>query len=426
MKIRAILTLLALLLTGCGGDEQDADAIIELVPDLNSPREVAEKLENIEMLFDAQGGFSGRAEGFTTVDPDDDGETELLLTMYVGGKITLPVVGLSAGSHRDTPIAIRARGLNSAGEVVALGGIDPRVLFAPSGRSEVEIPFNLTRQGLDPRVVAVAPLVVPREGILDSIAFYTTHPLDMATVPGNISVRTVRDVGGSEEDIAGSFSESGACPFGTHMYTFTPSDCHRSAQWLGGVKLAVGPGVLDTSGRELGGTTTTITIDQTKELGACTPQSGCDEIGFASVDDIDIACDLLTGRYKPAPCSVAAGGCEGGSVFDWVTAADTPECQAFRADTVHQEGACAILDPWPCTDAAACSGVGSGTCDGGTGQCIPESCTTSCTPDTLVCVSGAGCLPKIGGCTQDCQSYGACPEFDQECVLGESGGHVCR
>jgi hypothetical protein len=210
------------------------------------------------------------------------------------------------------------------------------------------------------------------------------------------------------------------------MYVFTPSECHRSARWLGGVKLAVGPGVFDTSQRELGGMTTTITIDQTKEMGACTPSTACDEIGIASVDDIDIVCDLQTGRYKPAPCSAAAGGCLDGSVFDWVAAADTPECQAFRAGTVHQEGACVILDPWPCTGAAACSGVGSGTCDGGIGQCIPDSCTGTCTPDTLVCVTGEGCLPKIGGCTQDCQAYGACPEFDQQCVLGESGGHVCR
>jgi hypothetical protein len=426
MKVIVIPILLAAFFTACGEAEQDADAIIKLVTDLNTPREVAEKLENIEMLFDAQGGFSGKAEGFTTVDPDDDQENELLLTMYVGGKITLPVVGLNAGSHRNTPIAIRVRGLNSAEEVVALGGIDARVLFAPSGRSEVEVPFNLTRQGLDPRVVAVAPLVVPREGVLDSVAFYTTHPLDMSTVAGKISVRAVRSGGGNEEDVGGTFSESGACPFGTYMYTFTPSDCHRSNQWLGGVKLAVGPGVLDTSGRELGGTTTTITIEQTKEFGACTPQIGCDEIGIASADDIDIVCDLQTGLFAPAPCSVAAAGCLGGSVFDWVAAADTSECQAYRTGTVHQEGACVILDPWPCTGAAACSGVGSGTCDGGIGQCIPDSCTGTCTPDTLVCVTGEGCLPKIGGCTQDCQAYGACPEFDQQCVLGESGGHVCR
>jgi hypothetical protein len=428
MKALKIQILLAgLLLSGCGGEEQDADAIIKLVADHppTTEKQVAQQLETIEMLFDAQGGFSGKTEGFTTVDPDDDQENELLLTMYVGGKITLPVVGLNAGSHRSTPIAIRVRGLNPAEEVVALGGIDARVLFAPSGRSQIEIPFNLTRKGLDPRVVAVAPLVVPREGVLGSIAFYTTHQLDMATVADNISVRAVPS-GGGEEEVSGTFSESGTCPFGTYMYTFTPAGCQSSNHWLGGVKLAVGPGVLDTSGQELGGTTVTISIDQTKEFGACTPSTACDEIGIASVDDIDIICDLQTGRYQPAPCSAAAAGCLEGSVFDWVAAPGTPECQAFRADTIHQEGACVILDPWPCTGAAACSGVGSGTCDGGIGQCIPESCTQSCTPDTLVCATGVGCLPKIGGCTQDCQVYGACPEFDQECVLGESGGHVCR
>jgi hypothetical protein len=420
--------MLGLVLPGCGETEQDADALVVLVNDktLNSEQEVAGQIETIEMLFDAQGGFSGQAEGFTTVDPDDDQETELLLTMYVGGRITLPVVGLSAGSHRNTPIAIRVRGLNAAEEVVALGGIDPRVLFAPSGRSQVEIPFNLTRKGLAPRVVAVAPLEVPAGGVLDSLAFYTTQPLDMTTLPGSISVRTVASGGGSEEEVAGTFSESGACPFGTYMYVFTPTQCHRSVHWLGGVKLAVGTDIKDTSDRPLGSTTVTISVDQTKEFGACTPQTACDEIGIASVDHIDIACDLQTGLFTPAPCSAAAGGCLEGSVFDWVAAADTAECRAFRAETAGQEGACVILDPWPCTGPDACAGVGSGTCDGGTGQCIPDSCTGSCTPATLVCMPGEGCLPKIGGCTEDCQSYGACPEFDQECVLGESGGHVCR
>lgn len=429
MKAAAALTfLLGFLLSGCGGDEQDADAIIKLVCDGNvaSEREVAGQLETIEMLFDAQGGFPGTAEGFTTVDFDDDGETELLLTMYVGGRITLPVVGLNAGSHRNTPIAIRVRGLNPAEEVVALGGIDARVLFAPSGRSQVEIPFNLTRKGLDPWVVAVAPLAVPPGGVLDSLAFYTTQPLDMTTLPGNISVRTVASGGGSEEEVTGTFSDAGACPFGTYMYVFTPAECHRSAHWLGGVKLAVGTNVIDTSGRWLASTTITITVDQTKEFGACAPSTGCDEIGIASAGDIDIVCDLQTGRYQPAPCSATAGGCQGESVFDWVAAAGTAECQAFRADTVEQEGACVILDPWPCTGAAACAGVGSGTCDAGIGQCIPESCTDSCTDKTLICMPGEGCLPRIGGCTQDCQTYGACPEFDQECVLGESGGHVCH
>jgi hypothetical protein len=425
---KAQIFLAGLFLSGCGGDEQDADAIIKLVVDHPqiTEKQVAQQLETIEMLFDAQGGFSSKAEGFTAVDPDNDQETELLLSIYVGGRITLPVVGLSAGSHRNTPIAIRVRGLNPAEEVVALGGIDPRVLFAPSGRSQVEISFNLTRKGLPPRIVAVAPLAVPPGGVLDSLAFYTTQPLDMTTLPGNISVRTVASGGGSEEEVAGTFSESGVCPFGTYMYVFTPTECHRSAHWLGGVKLAVGTDIKDTSDRPLGSTTVTISIDQTKEFGACTPSTGCDEIGITSADDIDIACDLQTGRYKPAPCSVAAGGCLGESVFDWVNAADTAGCQAFRPDTVEQDGACVILDPWPCIDSSACSGVGSGTCDQGIGQCIPESCTTSCTPESQVCVSGEGCLPKIGGCTQDCQAYGACPEFDQECVLGESGGHVCQ
>ena len=435
MKVAGTLVFLAgLSLAGCGQTDQDADAIIKLVvdPALNSEREVAQQLSNIELLFDAQGGFQGvndhnpKVDDFIAEDPDGDGETELLLRMGVSGRTTLPSIGLGAGSNRSTPIAVRARGLDSAGEVAALGGIDARILFSPSGRSEVEVPFNLTRTGLPPRIVAVAPLAVPRDGILDSIAFYTTHPLDTATLSGNISVRVVPSGGGGEEEVSGTFSESGACPFGTYMYTFTPAACHSSVHRLAGIKLAVGPGVTDTSGRELGGLTATINIEQTKEFGACTPQTRCDEIGIAAAEDSDIACDLQTGLFAPAPCSAVAAGCQAPAVFDWVPATGTPECQAFRPDTVHQNGACVVLNPWPCTGPGACAGVGSGTCDDGIGQCIPDSCTGSCTPDTLVCVSGEGCLPKIGGCTQDCGTYGACPEFDQECVLGESGGHVCR
>ena len=55
------------------------------------------------------------------------------------------------------------------------------------------------------------------------------------------------------------------------------------------------------------------------------------------------------------------------------------------------------------------AGVGTGTC-GGDGQCVPDPCTDTCTPESLACVPTQGCLPKMGGCAQDCQAYGACPE----------------
>jgi hypothetical protein len=191
-------------------------------------------------------------------------------------------------------------------------------------------------------------------------------------------------------------------------------DCFRSNHRISTIKL-----LLD------GDLTASISINQAKEFGSCVPSVRCDAIGIAAVEDTDITCNLLTGLFEPAPCSVAPAGCRGAAVFDRVRAAGTPECQAYRADTLQQDGECVVTAPWPCSVPEACAGVGTGAC-GGDGQCVPDPCTDTCTPGSLACVPGQGCLPKMGGCAQDCQAYGACPEFDQECVLGESGSHVCR
>jgi hypothetical protein len=422
MKAWTILILLSGLFPyGCGESEQDADAIIKLVADpaLNSEQEVAGQLATIEMLFDAQEGFerinenNPKADGFAASDVDGDGEAELLLTMSVRGRNSLPKVGLDAGSNRETPIAVRVRGLDPDGEVAALGGIDPRVLFSAAGRNEVEVPFNLSRAHLPHQIVAVAPLSVPRGGVLKSIAFFASRPLDDSSLLESVSVKVLSTGGDGEEEVTGTTTGTGMCPFGTWMYIFTPADCHLSNHWLTGVKL------------DVGGVSATISIDQVKEFGPCAPETNCEEIGIASAEDTDVTCDRLTGLFEPAPCSVAPAGCRGAAVFDRVRAADTPECQAYRADTIQHDGECVVTAPWPCSGPDACINVGTGTC-GGNGQCVPDPCTDTCTPESLACVPTQGCLPKMGGCAQDCQAYGACPEFDQECVLGESGGHVCR
>jgi len=422
MKAGTTLILLTgLFLSGCGETNRDADTIIKLVcdPALNSEREVAGQLATIEMLFDAPGGFQGinennpKAEGFVAGDVDGDGEAELLLTMSVRGRNSLSEVGLDAGSNRETPIAIRVRGLDSAGEVAAFGGIEPRVLFSAAGRNEVEVPFNLSRAHLPHQIVAVAPMSVPRGGVLRSVTFYASRPLDGASLLEGVSVKVMSTGGSGEEEVIGITTGPEMCPFGTWMYTFTPADCHLSTHRLTGVKL------------EVGDLTATISIDQVKEFGPCTPATNCDEIGIAGPEDTDVTCDRLTGLFEPAPCSVAPAGCRGTAVFDRVRAADTPECQAYRADTIQHEGECVVTAPWPCSGPDACINVGTGAC-GGNGQCVPDPCTDTCTPESLACVPTQGCLPKMGGCAQDCQAYGACPEFDQECVLGESGGHVCR
>ncbi len=423
MKIARTLITLVLATAGCGETTRDADAIVKLVADpaINSEREVAERLVNIEILFDAQGGFKGvndnnpKVEGFQASDPDEDGEVELLLKLSWLGKQSLPVIGLDAGSNQNTPIAVRARGLDGDGAVVALGGIDPRTLFTSSGQSEVEVPFNLCRAALPPRIVGVAPMTVPEEGGLASVALFASGPLEAAYMADEVSVWLVPSGGGGDEPVDGAFTGPVSCPFGTSMYTFTPADCRQSPHWLAGIKLAT-----------TGGLSVTIPLSQVKEFGPCAPRKPCDQIGIAAPEDTDLVCNPQTGLFEPAPCSLSVPGCQPGEVFDWVEAAGAPECQAFRAGTLHQDGFCVIADPWPCSGPEACAGVGTGTCDDGAGFCIPDTCTDSCTPDSLACVPSEGCLPKLGGCVPDCSAYGACPEFDQECVLGESGGHVCR
>lgn len=424
MKFARTLILLALAAPGgCGPDALDADALVKLVADpaQNSEREVAERLVNIEVLFDAQGGFKSvndanpKAEGFLAGDLDGDGEAELLLKMSWRGRQSLPAIGLNAGSNRNTKIAVRARGLDDSGEVAALGGIDARILFAPSGQSEVEVPFNLSRAGLPPRIVGVSPMTVPSQGGLASIALFASGPLESSYLADDVSVWLVPAGGGSDEQVPGAFSGPVPCPFGTRMYTFTPEGCRQSPRWLTGVKLTTTEGL-----------SVTIPVDQVKEFGPCAPRRNCDQIGIGAPDDTDIVCDLQTGLFEPAPCSLTVLGCQPGEVFDRVAAAGTPECRAFRSDAFHQDGFCVLADPWPCAGPEACAGVGTGVCDQGTKLCIPDPCTDSCTPDSLACVPGEGCLPRMGGCAQDCLAYSACPEFDQECVLGESGGHVCR
>jgi len=437
---RALLPVVALVTHGaCADPQTTGGAVIALSPDpnRNTADQIAAELERVEILLDAtQGGFNGLGDppaGFRAIDPDGDGQPELMVTMEVGADGALPELLLEPGSNHDTPIAVRARGLDAQGRVAAYGGAAARALFESDQQPRILVPFNLSPSHLPPRIVAVVPQKLPTSSLagspsLAAVAFYSSRQLDSKTVnTDNVHVW----VGARE--LKGSF-KSRPCAGGLEMWTFSPAECVESLLITGElmrIKLVIDATVKDTDGRAIahpGGfeQSTDLTLAQ---FGACqTIAFDCFGYVSSAAGHVDLRCNPGTKRLEPTPCSLVPGSC--GSpwlAFTWRIAESAAQCESFHdgAAYVEEHGSCAIEKPWPCNHPTTdCKGVGGGWCDLGERQCEPAPCTDpdSCPGGHLVCVSQR-CLPRIGACLDDCQRFGGCPTFSKRC---DADDHVCR
>jgi hypothetical protein len=189
------LSLLALLLVCCA-DEQVA-LVITLVPnpEINTSADVAEQVNRLDVIFDAQGGFHGLdgEEGDTwgpylVTDFDDDGDLELLLSRP--GREALEPFAVTAGQQGDRLLEITARGHGTDGLLRALGGSTGG--FREDRDTEVEIPFNLLPEYRPLRVLSLTPPLGARNltSPVDDIGFQLGGEVLETSLVGQVTLRS--------------------------------------------------------------------------------------------------------------------------------------------------------------------------------------------------------------------------------------------
>ncbi len=424
MGLGGLLTF-SLCFAGCG----DPKGIV-LVPSpdaaWNTERQVAVRLSKIQLLLDGAGGFdaSHTVDGAELVDADGDGELEVLLTMDVAGRSDLPWIRIEPGQAPERPLSVRLRGLDGESRVLAYGGIEAQPLFA--GHDRLNIPFDLSRSALAPFVTAVSPGGAPSGSSLAALAFFASKPLDSGSMEGRAHV-SLDGVG----ELAGSWNVRDGCPDGAQMWVFHPSGCWPASGASMALHLQLDQGVLDLDGQVLvddegqAGFSANLNL-AILEFGACQPVVECSALEPAS-HRVDLRCDTGSGLLEPADCSNASGSCLGlRSLFGVVAGEDTAACEAYRSGAVAVEGACVIMDAWPCLRQSDCRGFGTFVCDSGPGLCVPDACLGTCPVTGQICVPDWGCQPGLGACLESCAAYGSCAEFTQTCALRADGLWSCR
>jgi len=430
---------------GCGQDGQMGAIItFSIEEDVNTEQELLDKTATLEVLFDAQGGFNsvGSAEGFLPMDPDGDGQEELLWQIDMHSRDALPTLRLDPGSNTNKEISIRVRSLDENQQVVAYGGKDADTLFVSSEIKTISVPINLSRSQLPPRIVAVTPETLPK-GYLESIAFFSSKPLLQDSLKDRVHVFILNQ----DQEVAGQLQEPVHCPFGTQMWVFKPTECKTELAVppsIPGIRLEIDAGVTDLQGMELvdendepGYHISKPSNDLTMGFGDCTipgiieDQASCDRIIIGINNSTDLICNPVNGRLIPAQCSISPDTCKGWRmVYDWVQAVDNSQCQSYRNDTFYYQDQCVIENPWICRNRnggpLVCQGIGIETCV--SDRCVPSECQDSvCADNLLICTADNKCLPRLGGCTDDCMAFGGCPEFQQECIMLErSGLYACH
>jgi hypothetical protein len=415
------LIALTLVLAGCGSTESPGPggAVIALTPDTtrNTPQQVLGQLARVELMIDARGGFknlSVEVEGFSVVDADGDSEDELLLAIEPPGD-RLPEVFLAPGSNRDTEIAIRARGLDEKGRVAAYGGVEAQQLFFERTVDRVEVPFNLSRSHLPPRIIAVAPESLPADMFprsVRSIAFYSSRALDPVSLERQLRV-LVQDSKGWSATVKKALVRR-ACAGGVEMWTYTP-ECRKASA----VKLMLGAGVTAADGAPLEGPFERLLDLSLAQIGEC-PPIACSASSPLSAPGARCA----AGHWRPTACTLVASACSAPwEVFGWTRGEENADCEAHREGTMASGGFCVVQKPWPCYGDFNCPGTSLGGCVDD--HCKPATCTDSCpgADPSLLCVPTRGCLPRIGTCAEDCTRFGGCPDFEERCDKTE---RVCR
>lgn len=432
---------LPLLLLACEGmlPWLDTGAILVLRPDpaLAREQDLAARLAAVQVLLDAPDGFAqlpqdaDEVNGFSVTDVDGDAEAELLLELSTGGREELPRVRLDPGHNEAKRIAVRARGLDAQGRLVAYGGVEPRVLFASGRVNEVEVPFNPARAVMPPRVIAVLPTALPTAGfVLGKVAFVSSRALAPESLEGRVSLQLYAD-DDSATQVEGVLAGPVGCPDGTQMWTFAPTACHTPATSYVRFELTLAEGVADTDGAPLrdaegqAGAVLSVSANLAG-LGPCVPVETCDRYGrFGELPPVDLSCDRSTGLFEPAQCTVAPGGClDPRDGYDGAEGSDDATCAGYRPDAFSHAGRCVVADPWTCRNFQDCEIMDS-TCDMSSRQCQPQDCDGACAGAYELCTP-RGCLPVLGTCAESCATHGSCPSFAQTCRAGEGGGRVCR
>ncbi|MBN2360434.1 MAG: hypothetical protein JXR83_13350 [Deltaproteobacteria bacterium] len=435
---RAAAALWGLALVACCAETA---VIVELAPDpaIAPAAAIAPRLATLQLLLDAEGGFAGvegtgsEVAGFKIADPDGDGALELLLEVDVAGRVDLPLIRIDAGNNADRSIAIAARGFDAGGSLIASGSIAARALFSAGRVAHVKVPFDLVL-ALRPRVVAVTPTAIPDHHVVEAVSFHVSRPLDPDTLVGQVALIAV-DLFNSETNVPVEVRRRGACALGTEQWDVIPTSCgatfFRPMLTLGSaITDRTGARLVDSSGKP--GFSHQLTISQVALGEQCQVTTSCASLGIIpgpEVASIDAYCIRTTGRFEPAPCSVAASGCLGQDlVWSPAIAADNAECQELRDDSSWVDGACVVEQAWPCTDNSDCTPLGTQSqCSGTPGYCEPPDCSgaASCPGKEQRCTNGE-CLPRVGTCALDCTPPKVCPSSDQRCEQDQNGAYVCR
>ncbi len=431
-----LLLLSATVLAACAGNEPPVGTIatieFETRPGYGSEQEIMALVEKLQILLDSPDGFAGLdperpfAEGFELRDPDGDGQNELWLQIDQGLTEVFPRLGFAPGHNQDAQIAVRVLGLDAQGLVVAYGGTEPQQIFVVGKQTKIVVPLLLAREFRPPHVVAVLPQeALPVAADLGAIAFVVSKPLRPASVD-ETNVRLVAiSAQGDETVVPGRLLGPHTCPFGTEMWQIWSDQCVEAAS----LRLELTAGIQDPEGRALAGTqiqALQFTIPFSFSLGPCNSLIKCTTSQLIAVDNITWQCDSDSGLVIPAPCAISVRCEDEGDTFAWLdTAADDLACRLYRSDSYHYQGNCIIEDPWPCR-------LGYNDCPAGSRCelpdyfCSPVPCSDQCSDPDLLCTEEGDCLPRLGGCQDDCTAYGACPGFDQECVPLDGGGKACR
>jgi hypothetical protein len=157
--VKMLLAVLGAALAAGGCADDDTTLVVELVPnpEVNTSADVAARVNRLEFVLDAEGGFAGDvAQGeswYTATDVDDDGDLEL--TFERRGSVALQPFVLEQGSQGDRVIDVSARGKNTDGQLAALGGSAAR--FEPARQASLEVPFNLLPAFRPLRVLSMNP-----------------------------------------------------------------------------------------------------------------------------------------------------------------------------------------------------------------------------------------------------------------------------
>ena len=170
------LALLAVLgLVSCARDE--TGLVVRLVPnpEVNTTAQLRAVVDRLDVVLAAEGGFESLdAEEGDSLGPylvtDFDGDGVLDLVLSRPGSVALEPFALTPGRQGDRTLRVTARGLDSTGSLVALGG--GAGAFRAGEQTAVELPFNIVPDRRPLRVVAVMPPDGARdlEPLLDGIS----------------------------------------------------------------------------------------------------------------------------------------------------------------------------------------------------------------------------------------------------------------